>query len=285
MTKKETAEIATGLSTRPIRRINLTLPILCKSSYEIYDGSPLPNDWTPAESPRLVDHEKKKSLPLTRNYINQRLPLITGPAFYNLIVEMPPVFVDSSSSMVDSISQALINTGYSKDTLREVPRLAKPRRPVSPKSSTHRSQTPSDHRLLYDSFESFEDQFATGLRKTALHPTPVSPFRRRKHIDNRSTEVPAFPLRTVPISPVEGQSKEIFVSSNGRLRARIDQITRMHYPSIQQLRRSYPFPELLANRMHLHREAKRDFVPNVSRHKVLPPIGNDSHRREYLNGS
>ncbi len=111
MTKKE------RYLTRPVRRINLSLPIVRTDSYEIYYTNP-PVHTRQTSSVRPVTRQKPlidiaNNLKLnnlatttTTKTINRsptRLKHLTGPALINLIVDMPPIPTDTSSTVADSI--------------------------------------------------------------------------------------------------------------------------------------------------------------------------------------
>ena len=272
MTKKD------AIAARPIRRINLSLPIVQTDGYEIYDRTSTPTRPMPYEQGKILSKPqmeilKKHISSKTQKYHDARLSKFTGPALINLIVDMPKIPAESSLAMVDTISQALINSGYSESTIRSVPKLSKFQKINSPKSSLTRSRTSSDHRLFTDSVWSFEDSHNYTKPKNSIAITPAVKFFDRRRMVNRPLDSHVQSLKPLSISSYNNRAKELRNISNEHLQARIERLTRMHYPTIQQLRHGYPCPELLSNRIHLHREERRDFLPVLPRGRILPTIG------------
>ena len=264
----------------PIRRINLSLPIVQTDSYEIYDvGSPtstrnLPNGRPNTRQRPLIDHHKRNANLAAATRPSNRPKNWPVPVLINLIVDMPAVATDSSSTMADAISHALINTGYSENTLRAVPNMSRrARRPVAKDEHGHSRSTSGD-RLLYESLDSFDD---LNIHKTTnnmwqnIHHPQLSTLKviQSKRTPNRPLGFQGLQSKAVNASSFENRSRELLVSANEHLQERIEQLTRNHFPSIQQLRHSHPCPELLTNRMHLHREEKRDFVPLLTRPRAV----------------
>ena len=258
---------------RPVRRINLSLPIVQTDSYEIYDGAPhisfrqFPNGRPLTRQKPLIDVQKKTNASRSSN----RAKPINAPVLINLVVDIPTAPTDSSSNVVDSISHALINSGYSEQTLRAVPKMFKHSKRTGLKDDTDQSQSSFGDRLVYESVESFDDlnihKPRTTMWQNAHHPqlTSYKVFQTRR-VSKRPSDPIATGLKYSPLTNTfETRSKELLVAENEHLQARIEQLTKTHYPSIQQLRHSHPCPELLSNRMHLHREEKRDFVPLLTR--------------------
>ena len=261
------------MNFRPIRRINLSLPIVQTDSYEIYDGSPaisfrhFPNGRPLTRQKPLIDLQKKTLTSRSSTRAKQG----NVPVMINLVVDIPTIPIDSSSHVVDSISHALINSGYSEQTLRALPKMFKHTKRTGLKDELEQSQSSFGDRLVYESVESFDDlnihKPRTTMWQNAHHPqlTSYKVFQTRR-VSKRLSDPMATGIKYSPLTNTfETRSKELIIESNEHLQARIEQLTKTHYPSIQQLRHSYPCPELLSNRMHLHREEKRDFVPVLTR--------------------
>lgn len=261
---------------RPIRRINLSLPIVQTDSYEIYDGAPnvslrpFPNPRTLTRQKPLIDSLPKKTINQSgqTSRSSNRFKPINPPVLINLIVDIPSVPVESSTNtnLIDPISHALINSGYSEQTLRSVPRLFKHCKRTGLKDESEQSQSSFGDRL-YESVESFDDLNIHKPRTTMwqnLHHPPLTSYKVFQ--TRRVSKRPSDPLKSSPIATnFQTRSRELMLNTNEHLQARIEQLTKTHYPSIQQLRHLHPCPELLSNRLHLHREEKRDFVPLLTR--------------------
>lgn len=263
-------------SNQPIRRINLSLPVVRTDSYEIYYTVP-PTQTRQPSSVRPVSRQKplidinthiksNNHIPTTRS--PTRLKNLTGSLLVNLFVDMPPVPTDVSSTAVDSISNALINSGYSGHTLRTLPSLTKYNKLQSIKDDSEQSQTSSDDRLLYDSVVSFEDPFMNKTKNGMWHNTNHPQFSTIKILHKKKRPSNDTTLNGLKTFSVGNLSQESIFSSNERLYEKVENLTKNYFPSIQQLRHSHPCPELINNRMHLHREEKRDFVPILSRPRV-----------------
>jgi hypothetical protein len=64
--------------------------------------------------------------------------------------------------------------------------------------------------------------------------------------------------------------QESITLSRQRLNEKIEQLTRLHFPTIQQLRRGHPSSDFNSYRTYLHREEKRDFIPVFCRSRLSP---------------
>jgi hypothetical protein len=275
MTKKESN------LTRRIRHINLSLPVVQTDSYEIYYTIP-PTQTRQSTNVHPISHQKplidnnRKTNNQTTNFRSpNRFKHFTGPpVLVNLFVNMPPMPTDSSLNMADTISNALINSGYSGQTLRALPAMAKRHQRQSIKDGSDRSRSSSGDKLLYDSIGSFEDCNLTkaknGMWQNIHHPqlttVKVLHARQTSRATRGSNEMR---LRVPNTSSLENLSQESVVSTNERLYDKIENLTKSYFPVIQQLRHGHPCPELINNRMHLHREEKRDFFPVLSRTRVV----------------
>ena len=282
MTKKQQP-----CSTRSVRRINLSLPIVKTDSYEIFYTVPTPQT-RQASTVRPVTRQKPIVDTLTNLKVNNatttstssinrssatRLKHLTGPVPVNLFVDMPPMPSDSSSTAADSISNALIDSGYSKETLRSLPSMTKHYKHQNIKDDGERSQASSNDKLWFESIGSFEDPFTSpsnnGMWRNIHHPQ----LSTMKILHTRKPEkTPSRPLEThsqIVTTPTFGSfSQSSLLSTNDRLYEKVEQLTKSYFPTIQQLRHGHPCPELIHSRMHLHREEKRDFVPVLFRSRV-----------------
>ena len=273
-----------GYSRRTAHRINLSLPIVRTDAYEIYYTIP-PTQTREASTVRPVTRQKptidvpnnlKSNNPTTKTISRSptRLKYLTGPVPVNLFVEMPSVPTDSSSmAAADSISNALISSGYSGETLRSLPSMAKFYKQQNLKDDGEHSQASSNDRLLFESVGSFEDPFGNstinGMWRNIHHPqlSTIKILHARKPSKSavRSRESHSQTFNT-PIFASLSQAS--LLSSNDRLSEKVEQLTKNYFPTIQQLRHGHPCIEFIHNRMHLHREEKRDFVPVLFRSRA-----------------
>jgi hypothetical protein len=267
--------------TQPIRRVDLSLPIVKTNSYEIYYAVPPTQSRQPSgvrpvtrQKPLIeINNNTKSTNQTTIGRSPARLKHLTGSVFVNLFVDMPPVPTDSSSTVADTISNALINSGYSGETLRALPCVVKRNKRQVIKDDGERSQASSDDRLLFESIGSFEDPFLSktkdGMWHNVHHPqlSTIKVLHTRQK-PNGMFSLNDFQSRPPNILSFEYPSQESMMSTNDRLYEKVENLTRNYFPSIQQLRHSHPCPELINNRMHLHREEKRDYVPILFRPRV-----------------
>ena len=167
----------------------------------------------------------------------------------------------------------MISSGYSGQTLRDLPSIVKHNKTQALKDDGERSQTSSSDRMLLESVSSFEEPLMnktrSGLWSNVHHPQ----LSTHKVLHSRSKEKSAFsrfnsPTRNFNTPSIANLSQASIISTNDRLYEKVEQLTKSYFPSIQQLRHIHPCPELINNRMHLHREEKRDFVPILHRPRV-----------------
>ena len=150
--------------------------------------------------------------------------------------------------------------------------MAKRNKHSTTKDDSDRSQMSSVDKLLYESIGSFEDPHLSktkkGMWQNIHHPqlTTVKVLHRRRTL-NRKLVINDTYLRVPHTSSLENYSQDSVVSCNDYLYEKIENLTRNYFPTIQQLRH-HPCPELITNRMHLHREEKKDFVPLLSHSRV-----------------
>ncbi|CAF0954607.1 unnamed protein product [Adineta steineri] len=256
----------------PIHRVNLSLPIIKNDSYEIYCTEPLKQSLLSSYQKPLHDNNKKLNNKTTKVRSPGHLNHLTGPMLVSLCVEMPVISKDSASSTTGSVSNALISSGYSEQTSHVVPTTIK--RNKNKKNDCRQSLTVSSNQLLCKSDELFDESLITKTKDRMWpnihHPqlTNVKVLHSRKtfkHIFNSSD----IYLRAPNTSSLENLSHESVISSNERLHKRIEQLTKHFFPTIRKLRQGQPCPELINNRMHLHREDKRDILPKISRSRVV----------------
>lgn len=276
MTKKQQS-----YSNGSIRRINLSLPIVKTDSYEIYYTVPTVQT-RQASTIRPVTRQKPNLDALTNIKLNNttnasninrssaRLKHLTGPVPVNLFVNMPPMPTDSSSTAADSISNALIDSGYSKEALRGLPSMTKHYKHQNIKDDGERSQASSTEKLWLESIGTFDDPFispsSNGMWRNIHHPqlSSMKILHARKPA-NRPMETHSQIMTTPTFGSL---SQSSLLSSNDRLYEKVEQLTKNYFPTIQQLRHGHPCAEFIHNRMHLHREEKRDFVPVLFRSRA-----------------
>ena len=96
---------------RSVRRINLSLPVVQKSSYEIYCTGP-PLETRQPSTVRPVSRQKplfdiKNSIKIANTTPSSRLPVqlknLTGPLLVNLVIDTPPIPNETASTVADSI--------------------------------------------------------------------------------------------------------------------------------------------------------------------------------------
>ena len=266
---------------RSIRRVNLTLPIVRNDAYEIYYTHPpvysrQPSTVRPVSRQKpIIDITSTVKLNNHRpaSQSAARLKHLTGPLLVNLFVSMPPVPTDTSSTAVDSISNALIDSGYSGQTLRDLPSIVKHNKTPGSKDDADRSQTSSSDRMLFESVGSFEEPLMTksknGMWHNVHHPqlSTLKVLHARKKDKSLLTRNNS-PTRVLHTASIGALSQPSFTSTNDRLYEQVEQLTKSYFPSIQQLRHGHPCPELFNSRMHLHRGEKKDFMPTHYRPRL-----------------
>lgn len=129
--------------------------------------------------------------------------------------------------------------------------------------STTKSRSSSGDRLLCDSLVSFDDQnkFKSKNNNTwqNIHHPQLTGSRaaNQRRLSKRSS------------NSIEHLCQESSSTLHEQLYARIEQLTKSYFPTVQQLRHSRPNAELINNRMHLHRVNDRNFMPNLSRTRAV----------------
>ncbi|CAF1465170.1 unnamed protein product, partial [Adineta ricciae] len=261
--KKEVAR------TRPIHRVNLTLPVIRTQSYEIYCTAPSSSPPPPVSCHQPLDNNYHKSSTIQKPRIRSpgHLRHLTGPLMASLYIDTPFVPIQSSSSSASSssssssssilgntISNVLINSGYSEQALRDVSTMLKRTKVRQKKDTVKQSQM---------STESLNDSSGTkhNVRQTIHLPqlTKVKILHQRKTFMN-SFNLSDVYLRVPNTSSMGNLAEEDTIPSVDHVQDRIEKLTKAHFPTIQQLRHEYRCPELVSNRMRLHREGKTDSV-------------------------
>ncbi|CAF3333828.1 unnamed protein product [Rotaria socialis] len=281
--------------TRPVRQINLSLPVLQTDAYEVYYSVPRSHHRHSSTKRSIVrpktntdnnnnnnnnsnnnTDSKKSNNPITRLRSPGRLAHLTGPVAVNLFVEMPTIPRDSSSLMVDPISNVLNKSCHSGLSLRAATTSAiKQSKAQSTKNDEARSQSSYADRLLYESLVSFEDARAIKTKNMTLQSVhyPTLTTGKLLHTRGRSKRIVgsnAMHLRISKSFSLEHLLQESTTLSRQHLNEKIEQLTRLHFPTIQQLRRGHPSSGFNSYRTYLHREEKRDFIP-VFCHSRLSP--------------
>jgi hypothetical protein len=261
-------EINTG---RSIHRIDLSLPVVQTDSYEIFYA--VPSTQNLRHQKPLVDINKK-----TRNHPSRirspaRLKHLTGPVFINSVVDIGGMTTESSSTMNDAASNPLTNSNHSNRIFKGLPPIHKRTKQQQLKDDGDRSS--SDNRLLYESVGSFDDYYLSKTRNTNMwqnihHPQLSS--SKALHIRRTGKYAGVSNPRRMQrghTTSLDNLSQESVASANEQLYERIEQLTKAYFPTIQQIRHMRPSPELVSNRMRLHREQRRSFMPVLSRTRVV----------------
>ncbi|CAM4807234.1 unnamed protein product [Rotaria magnacalcarata] len=279
--------------TRPVRQINLSLPILQTDSYEIYYSVPPLHHRQSSTKRSIVQPKtitdnnnnnnnnnntdsKKLNNPITRLRSPGRLKHLTGPLTVNLFVEMPTIPIDSSSSMVDPMSNVLNKSHHSELSLRAATTSTiKQSKGQSTRNEEARSQSSYDNRLQYESLVSFEDARAIKTKnmmlQSAYYPTlTTGKLLHTRGRSKRTVNSNAMHLRVPKSFSLENLLQESITLSRQHLNEKIEQLTRFHFPTIQQLRRGHPSSGFNSYRTYLHREEKRDFIPVFCRSRLSP---------------
>ena len=263
---------------RPVHRIDLSLPIVQTDSYEIfYTAPPSQNLRTISrQKPPLVDINNKKMANQTARIRSPaRLKHLIGPIYVNLYVDMTAMTAESVSTMADTISNPLLNSHNSNRTFKNSSTTNKRNKQKNIKDDGDRSRSSSGERLLYESLGSFEDQNINRANNTNMwqnmhHPQLTSAKTLHERRIAKGLSGPNdISLKTLNTTSLENLSQESTTSTNEQLYEKIEQLTKNYFPAIQQIRHSRPCPEFLNNRMQLHREKKRNFMPVLSRTRVV----------------
>ena len=270
MTKNEES------TSRSVHRVDLSLPVVQTDSYEIFYDLPgtLSTRLTSKQKP-LVEINKKTINQSTRIRSPARLKHLIGPVFVNLMVDMAAMTNESSSTMGDTISNAITNSTSSNRILKGLLPLTKRNKLKPIKDDGDRSQSSSGQRLLYESLGSFDDCSTTKTKYSNMwqnthHPqlTTSKALHIRKTAKQSLTSNPVQ-SKVSNSMPFDNLSQGSMASMNEQLHEKIEQLTKTYFPAIQQIRHARPTPELLNNRMHLHRDQKRNFMPVLSRTRIV----------------
>ena len=257
---------------RSIHRIDLSLPIVQTDSYEIFYTAPsTQNLRTLSRQKPLVDNHNKKTINQTARIRSPaRLKHLTGPLFVNVYVDMATM---TAESIPECLSHPLVNSVVSNRASRILPTINKRPKQKNIKDDGNRSRSSSGDRLLYESLGSFDDHNINKAKNNNMwqnvhHPQLTS--TKTLHSRGASKRSSEAQYKVSSITSVDNLSQESNASANEQLYERIEQLTKTYFPAIQQIRHSRPSPELANNRMHLHREHKRNFMPALSRTRISP---------------
>ena len=270
-------------STGRVRQIKLSLPIVQTDSYEIHCTIPSPQ----ARSSSTLRPVTRQRPPIDINkYIHNwndrttrirslvHLNCLTGPVLVDSCVGMASIPTDSSSTMTDTISNALIDSGYSGQTLRTLSKMAKENRNQNRTIDDERSQLLYTDKLVYKSIGSFGN-FRMNKRKNGMwqnvhHPqlTTVKALHKRKVSQPKSNQS-NVDLKVPDTITLERLPQQSLVSESVRLHEQIERLTKTYFPTIQHLRHGYLYSELVNNRMHLDGEDKKDFFPAIFRSRAV----------------
>ena len=256
-------ETSSKKECRSIHRVDLSLPIVQTDSYEIFYTVPL------AQSLRqkpLIETTKKSWNSSARFRSPGRLKHLTGPVYVNMFVDAA---TESSSTMDDLSSTRMI---------KNLPTLPKRLKGKLIKDDGDRSRSSSGDRLLYESVGSFDDYNNSNKTRSMNswqnyhHPqlTSSKMLHARRLGPGKQSLVSSDHLTKYSNTiSLENLSQDSLISTNDQLYERIEHLTKSFFPSIQQIRHGQLCPELVSNRLHLHREQKKSFMPILSRTRIV----------------
>ncbi|CAF3040259.1 unnamed protein product [Rotaria sp. Silwood2] len=259
-----------------VHRVDLSLPVVQTDSYEIFYTIPSQQNLrTVSHRKPLIDNNKKSTDQTTRLRSPTRLKHLIGPVFVNVLVDSNAMTVESISTMADTTSNPLINSGYSNRALKTLPTINKHLKQKNTKDDGERSRSSSDDRLLCESFGSF-DYFninkakSNNMWQNFHHPQLTSTKALHLRTSSKRTLTSNdTQLKTSNTTSLDNLSQESTASVNEHLYERIEQLTKNYFPMIQQIRHSCQCPELINNRTYIHREGSRNFKPVLSRTRVV----------------
>ena len=265
-----------GNTARSVHRVDLSLPVVQTDSYEIFYSVPsVGNSRIISQQKPLVDINKKTANLSTRIRSPARLKHLIGPVVVNFVVDMTAMTNESSSTMGDTASNPVTHSSYSHRVMKGLPPIIRRHKLKPVKDDSDHSQSSGGERLLYESLGSFDDY---GMPKARInnmwqnfhHPQLTSSkalhMRRTAKQSLTGSQVTSKGSNTVVF---DNLSQASVASANEQLCEKIEQLTRTYFPAIQQLRNARPTPELLNNRMHLHREQRRYFMPVLYRTRAV----------------
>ncbi|UJR22189.1 hypothetical protein I4U23_025253 [Adineta vaga] len=265
MTKKE------NHPGRAIHHIDLSLPIVSADTYEIFCTIPS------SKSSRTRFHPPSQTLNQT---IKPRSPVrfkhLLGPPLVNLFVDTNTMTVETISTITETVSNPSRNLRYHHRILKSLPTtMNKSNKSKTIKDDGDQSHSSAGDRFLYDSFASFDDQNKYKSKNNTMwqnnhHPqlTATKTLHTRGS-SKRSLNSIDTNLKISAATSFDNLSQESTASIHERLHERIEQITKSYFPSIQQIRHARPSPELINNRMHLHRVEEKNFMPILLRTRAV----------------
>ncbi|CAF1399930.1 unnamed protein product [Adineta steineri] len=264
MTKKE---MSPG---RTIHRIDLTLPIVQRDAYEIFCSIPSTHNLrTLCQKPFIDNDNNKKSTNLpTRNRCSARLKHLLGPPFVNLFIDVNTMTAETVSTITDTIS----NPSYRNRVLKNLPKINKQKHL---KDDGDQSRSSADDRLLYESVGSFDDQNKYKSKNNNMwqnihHPqlTTAKTLHTRR-MSKRSLCSNDLQSKVSYTASLDNLSQVSTPSNIEQLYERIEQLTKNYFPTIRKIRHSRPTPELINNRIHLHRVQEKNPMPLLSRTRAV----------------
>lgn len=264
-----------GNTSRSVHRVDLSLPVVQTDSYEIFYSLPSAgHSRLITQQKPLVDVNKKTANLSTRIRSPARLKHLIGPVVVNFVVDMSTMTNESSSTMGDTASNPVTHSSYSHRMMKGLPPISKRHKIKPVKDDSNHSQSSAGERLLYESLGSFDD---FGMPKARNHNMwqnfhhPQLTSSKALHIrraGKKSSTGSQVTFKGSNTTIFDNLSQASVASANEQLCEKIEQLTRTYFPAIQQLRNARPTPELLNNRMHLHREQRRYFMPVLYRTRV-----------------
>lgn len=264
-------------TSRSVHRIDLSLPVVQTDSYEIFYTIPsTQNSRIISRQKPLVDSNKKPMNQPAKIRSPARLKHLTGPIFVNLVVDMGPLTAESISTMNDTASNQFSNSVQSNRTAKTLPIFTKRNnKQKNIKDDSDRSRSSSGDRLLYESLGSFDDYNLNKIKTQNMwqnihHPQLTSAktlHMRRSSKHNLGLNDMQVKVSNTTSLYTLSQASAAF--SNENLYEKIEHLTKNYFPSIQQIRHNRPCPELITNRMYLHREQKKNFMPILSRTRAV----------------
>ena len=271
MSKKETSR------SRPVHRIQLSLPIVKTDSYEIFCTTfPSQNLRSTSHLKPLVDNNKKNITQGTRVQCPLRCRPFTGSLFRNALVDTAQTTTESTSTLAHTISNSLMNSNNTNQTFRSVPQVVKRNKQKNIKDDSNHSRSSSGDRFLYESLASFDSysinkvKYNSSMWKNIHHPqlTSTKTLHSRQPLKHMRT---SNDTQTTIVNTrlLDNFSQESTTSTNEQLYEKIEKLTKNYFPIIRQIRHGRSHPELINNRIQLHYEQNQNFMPVLSRTRVV----------------
>ncbi|CAF0946192.1 unnamed protein product [Rotaria sordida] len=261
-------------TSRPIHRVDLSLPVVQTDSYEIFYTVPSQQNLRTI-SPRkpLIDNNKKLTDQTARIRSPARLKHLIGPVFVNVLVDTNTMTAESIPDITSN--HTLINSSYSNRTLKHLPIINKHSKQKILKDDGEHSRSSSGDRLLYESFGSFDYNNINKTKSTNMwqnfhHPQLTSTKALHLRTSSKHKLIPNdLQLKGLNTTSLDNLSQESTISTNDQLYERIEQLTKNYFPIIQKIRHSSQYPELINNQNNFHRQPSRNFMPVLSRPRIV----------------